>query len=151
MSVKGNRSKENHADLGIFVKSIINGGAASKVRGDICVLWSSSVFHNKSVWKITTDSRRMRLLSNCLFPITPSEVTFRFLLRFTCLHIPGFKQPLQIVGKDMSRLWYSSISMLFVQTCYDNSLQCKPIIGIDISYNGCSGSYYTTVHLAINY
>lgn len=32
VSVKGNRSKENHADLGIFVKSIINGGAASKVR-----------------------------------------------------------------------------------------------------------------------
>lgn len=31
VSVKGNRSKENHADLGIFVKSIINGGAASKV------------------------------------------------------------------------------------------------------------------------
>lgn len=35
VSVKGNRSKENHADLGIFVKSIINGGAASKVRGNI--------------------------------------------------------------------------------------------------------------------
>lgn len=32
VSVKGNRSKENHADLGIFVKSIINGGAACKVR-----------------------------------------------------------------------------------------------------------------------
>lgn len=31
VSVKGNRSKENQADLGIFVKSIINGGAASKV------------------------------------------------------------------------------------------------------------------------
>ncbi|KAG7526098.1 partitioning defective 3-like isoform X7 [Solea senegalensis] len=30
VSVKGNRSKENHADLGIFVKSIINGGAACK-------------------------------------------------------------------------------------------------------------------------
>ncbi|KAM3593420.1 uncharacterized protein V6R79_012640 [Siganus canaliculatus] len=30
VSVKGNRSKENHVDLGIFVKSIINGGAASK-------------------------------------------------------------------------------------------------------------------------
>ncbi|XP_040921331.1 partitioning defective 3 homolog isoform X3 [Toxotes jaculatrix] len=30
VSVKGNRSKESHADLGIFVKSIINGGAASK-------------------------------------------------------------------------------------------------------------------------
>ncbi|KAM4706127.1 partitioning defective 3 homolog [Rhinophrynus dorsalis] len=30
VSVKGNRSKENHADLGIFVKSILNGGAASK-------------------------------------------------------------------------------------------------------------------------
>uniref|UniRef100_A0A671YXS9 Par-3 family cell polarity regulator n=1 Tax=Sparus aurata TaxID=8175 RepID=A0A671YXS9_SPAAU len=30
VSVKGNRSKENHTDLGIFVKSIINGGAASK-------------------------------------------------------------------------------------------------------------------------
>lgn len=30
VSVKGNRSKENQADLGIFVKSIINGGAASK-------------------------------------------------------------------------------------------------------------------------
>ncbi|KAJ8010324.1 hypothetical protein DPEC_G00073860 [Dallia pectoralis] len=30
VSVKGNRSKENHADLGIFVKSIINGGAAYK-------------------------------------------------------------------------------------------------------------------------
>ncbi|XP_054893279.1 partitioning defective 3 homolog isoform X2 [Poeciliopsis prolifica] len=30
VSVKGNRSKENHADLGIFVKSIIHGGAASK-------------------------------------------------------------------------------------------------------------------------
>ncbi|XP_053714846.1 partitioning defective 3 homolog isoform X3 [Synchiropus splendidus] len=30
VSVKGNRSKENHDDLGIFVKSIINGGAASK-------------------------------------------------------------------------------------------------------------------------
>ncbi|XP_070784577.1 partitioning defective 3 homolog [Enoplosus armatus] len=30
VSVKGNRSKETHADLGIFVKSIINGGAASK-------------------------------------------------------------------------------------------------------------------------
>ncbi|XP_063494083.1 partitioning defective 3 homolog isoform X21 [Symphalangus syndactylus] len=30
VSVKGTRSKENHADLGIFVKSIINGGAASK-------------------------------------------------------------------------------------------------------------------------
>lgn len=34
VSVKGNRSKENHADLGIFVKSIINGGAASKVRSE---------------------------------------------------------------------------------------------------------------------
>ncbi|KAF7245730.1 hypothetical protein EYD10_08089 [Varanus komodoensis] len=33
VSVKGNRSKENHADLGIFVKSIINGGAASKASG----------------------------------------------------------------------------------------------------------------------
>ncbi|XP_019508149.1 PREDICTED: partitioning defective 3 homolog [Hipposideros armiger] len=32
VSVKGNRSKENHADLGIFVKSIINGGAASKAK-----------------------------------------------------------------------------------------------------------------------
>lgn len=31
VSVKGNRSKENHADLGIFVKSIINGGVACKV------------------------------------------------------------------------------------------------------------------------
>lgn len=30
VSVKGNRSKEKHTDLGIFVKSIINGGAASK-------------------------------------------------------------------------------------------------------------------------
>lgn len=30
VSVKGNRSKENNTDLGIFVKSIINGGAASK-------------------------------------------------------------------------------------------------------------------------
>uniref|UniRef100_A0A672QIN8 Partitioning defective 3 homolog n=1 Tax=Sinocyclocheilus grahami TaxID=75366 RepID=A0A672QIN8_SINGR len=30
VSVKGNRSKESHADLGIFVKSIINGGAAYK-------------------------------------------------------------------------------------------------------------------------
>ncbi|XP_056093031.1 partitioning defective 3 homolog isoform X7 [Rhinichthys klamathensis goyatoka] len=30
VSVKGNRSKENHADLGIFVKSIITGGAACK-------------------------------------------------------------------------------------------------------------------------
>ncbi|KAL1006734.1 hypothetical protein UPYG_G00076090 [Umbra pygmaea] len=30
VSVKGNRSKENLADLGIFVKSIINGGAACK-------------------------------------------------------------------------------------------------------------------------
>ncbi|XP_070842247.1 partitioning defective 3 homolog isoform X2 [Chaetodon trifascialis] len=30
VSVKGNRSKENHTDLGIFVKSIIHGGAASK-------------------------------------------------------------------------------------------------------------------------
>ncbi|XP_061776769.1 par-3 family cell polarity regulator alpha, b isoform X3 [Nerophis ophidion] len=30
VSVKGNRSKENHADLGIFIKSIINGGAACK-------------------------------------------------------------------------------------------------------------------------
>nr|XP_033787404.1 partitioning defective 3 homolog isoform X1 [Geotrypetes seraphini] len=36
VSVKGNRSKENHADLGIFVKSIINGGAASK-DGRLCV------------------------------------------------------------------------------------------------------------------
>lgn len=34
VSVKGNRSKENHADLGIFVKSIINGGAASKASND---------------------------------------------------------------------------------------------------------------------
>ncbi len=32
VSVKGNRSKENHADMGIFVKSIITGGAACKVR-----------------------------------------------------------------------------------------------------------------------
>ena len=31
VSVKGNRAKDNHADLGIFVKSIINGGAACKV------------------------------------------------------------------------------------------------------------------------
>ncbi|KAI1891400.1 hypothetical protein AGOR_G00143430 [Albula goreensis] len=30
VSVKGNRSKDSHADLGIFVKSIINGGAACK-------------------------------------------------------------------------------------------------------------------------
>ncbi|XP_016138198.1 partitioning defective 3 homolog [Sinocyclocheilus grahami] len=30
VSVKGNRSKESHADLGIFVKSIITGGAACK-------------------------------------------------------------------------------------------------------------------------
>ncbi|KTG01751.1 hypothetical protein cypCar_00028743, partial [Cyprinus carpio] len=30
VSVKGNRSKEGHADLGIFVKSIITGGAACK-------------------------------------------------------------------------------------------------------------------------
>ncbi|KAK2858660.1 hypothetical protein Q5P01_003280 [Channa striata] len=30
VSVKGNRSKDSHTDLGIFVKSIINGGAASK-------------------------------------------------------------------------------------------------------------------------
>lgn len=34
VSVKGNRSKENHEDLGIFVKSIINGGAASKASND---------------------------------------------------------------------------------------------------------------------
>uniref|UniRef100_A0A3Q3Q7N7 PDZ domain-containing protein n=1 Tax=Monopterus albus TaxID=43700 RepID=A0A3Q3Q7N7_MONAL len=32
LSDSGNRSKENHADLGIFVKSIINGGAAFKDR-----------------------------------------------------------------------------------------------------------------------
>ncbi|KAL4624648.1 hypothetical protein GN956_G17539 [Arapaima gigas] len=32
VSVKGNRSKESHADLGIFVKSIIHGGAACKAR-----------------------------------------------------------------------------------------------------------------------
>nr|KAF6343020.1 hypothetical protein mPipKuh1_010746 [Pipistrellus kuhlii] len=30
VSVKGNWSKKNHEDLGIFVKSIINGGAASE-------------------------------------------------------------------------------------------------------------------------
>ncbi|XP_067342139.1 partitioning defective 3 homolog isoform X3 [Channa argus] len=30
VSVKGNRAKDSHTDLGIFVKSIINGGAASK-------------------------------------------------------------------------------------------------------------------------
>ncbi|XP_061094356.1 partitioning defective 3 homolog isoform X1 [Conger conger] len=30
VSVKGNRSKDSHEDLGIFVKSIINGGAACK-------------------------------------------------------------------------------------------------------------------------
>ncbi|KAJ8376001.1 hypothetical protein SKAU_G00065810, partial [Synaphobranchus kaupii] len=30
VSVKGNRSKDSHDDLGIFVKSIINGGAACK-------------------------------------------------------------------------------------------------------------------------
>ncbi|XP_056440803.1 partitioning defective 3 homolog [Gadus chalcogrammus] len=30
VSVKGNRSKESHDDLGIFVKSIMNGGAACK-------------------------------------------------------------------------------------------------------------------------
>ncbi|XP_077364951.1 partitioning defective 3 homolog isoform X2 [Festucalex cinctus] len=36
VSVKGNRSKESHADLGIFVKSIINGGAASK-DGRLCI------------------------------------------------------------------------------------------------------------------
>ncbi|XP_075870985.1 partitioning defective 3 homolog [Nelusetta ayraudi] len=36
VSVKGNRSKENNTDLGIFVKSIINGGAASK-DGRLCV------------------------------------------------------------------------------------------------------------------
>lgn len=33
VSVKGNRSKEKLTDLGIFVKSIINGGAASKASG----------------------------------------------------------------------------------------------------------------------
>lgn len=37
VSVKGNRSKEKHTDLGIFVKSIINGGAASKASN--CCLW----------------------------------------------------------------------------------------------------------------
>lgn len=36
VSVKGNRSKENHADLGIFVKSIINGGAACKASPAPC-------------------------------------------------------------------------------------------------------------------
>lgn len=38
VSVKGNRSKENHADLGIFVKSIINGGAACKVQHRLLAL-----------------------------------------------------------------------------------------------------------------
>lgn len=37
VSVKGNRSKEKHTDLGIFVKSIINGGAASKASN--CCFW----------------------------------------------------------------------------------------------------------------
>lgn len=51
VSVKGNRSKENNMDLGIFVKSIINGGAASKASHtaltlSCCILtqtgWSAS-------------------------------------------------------------------------------------------------------------
>lgn len=54
MSVKGNRSKENHADLGIFVKSIINGGAASKVRRNIyvlCLSLFSIIIENNHVYK----------------------------------------------------------------------------------------------------
>lgn len=43
VSVKGNRSKENHTDLGIFVKSIINGGAASK---------ASNSSHPLTLWLI---------------------------------------------------------------------------------------------------
>lgn len=58
VSVKGNRSKENHADLGIFVKSIINGGAACKVlhrllalaRDDIVPRSHVFLFCIKSEW-----------------------------------------------------------------------------------------------------
>lgn len=39
VSVKGNRSKEKHTDLGIFVKSIINGGAASKASTCYFQIW----------------------------------------------------------------------------------------------------------------
>ncbi|ETE72643.1 Partitioning defective 3-like protein, partial [Ophiophagus hannah] len=51
VSVKGNRSKENHADLGIFVKSIINGGAASKASiFQTCQI----MFHNPASLRQTT-------------------------------------------------------------------------------------------------
>ena len=37
VSLKGNKSRETGTDLGIFIKSIIHGGAAFKVgRGDVC-------------------------------------------------------------------------------------------------------------------
>lgn len=40
VSVKGNRSKDTQADLGIFVKSIMNGGAASKASNNFLSLFS---------------------------------------------------------------------------------------------------------------
>lgn len=43
VSLKGNRSKETGEDLGIFIKSIIHGGAAYKVETYIATFaWSSS-------------------------------------------------------------------------------------------------------------
>lgn len=49
VSVKGNRSKENHTDLGIFVKSIINGGAASKASNQSPPVYSLTFISTKNL------------------------------------------------------------------------------------------------------
>ncbi|MEQ2226746.1 Partitioning defective 3 B [Ilyodon furcidens] len=41
ISLKGNRSMETGEDLGIFIKSIIHGGAAYKVSDTAALIWKT--------------------------------------------------------------------------------------------------------------
>lgn len=83
VSVKGNRSKENHTDLGIFVKAIINGGAASKASN------SSAVFALIARLLLVLQvcgSKRLQSLVKIVFLFLNSS----FFFNIACVHKNSF-------------------------------------------------------------
>lgn len=118
VSVKGNRSKEKQTDLGIFVKSIINGGAASKA--STCCFWvwpQPSLFFNPCplTLRAITDKNKAHLFSyfTWIYCVPYTKLTF-LLIWSVFLNTSGFKfllqkrAPLETEKRDRNMIlsWY---------------------------------------------